>query len=118
MIGNLKRRASRIGLVNVKAAVNIDLIELIIPNDDCVQDGSILSVCFERGGKISSTGNFIFDKETLDNSNPLQKKIVLKTVALPIYESVTLIATLYKDIKTGLYQEKTGEKLTLNFSLC
>ncbi len=85
MIGTLKRRASRIGLITCKILVSIEVIELLLPNDECIQDHAMLSICFERGGKISSTTNKIFNRESLNLShNPMQKKVILKSVVVSV----------------------------------
>lgn len=104
MFHNAKRRASRIGSVAVKTLISVDILSInlasrVIRSSEW-DDSSLLSVCLERGGKISATNNVTVTKKDLLNS-------VRQDLEIPCNETVEVIATLYKVAKSGSYQEKS-----------
>lgn len=60
-----------------------------------IQDGAMLSVCFERGGKLSSSPDRMFAAGTMEK-------------LLHINEPLNLVATLYKDTKSGIIAPAVG----------
>ena len=97
MFGLGQKHASRVGLKPVKALFSIQIVSVTLPRSTPILDQAVLSVCFERGGKISSTTNITYDKPAF-----------VREVVVEFGQKVELMATLYKDFKTGRYQEKKG----------
>lgn len=97
MFGVGQKHASRVGLKPVKALFSIEVVSVTLPRSAPILDQAVLSVCFERGGKISSTSNVTYDKPAF-----------AREVVVPFDQKVELVATLYKDFKTGRHQEKKG----------
>ena len=64
----------------------------------------MISVCFERGGKISSSKDrsFIADNLLLSHSSSSAK-------VFPVNETLNLVVSLYKDPKDGTFQDKKGK---------
>lgn len=98
MFGTAKRHVSRVGLKPVKALFSIQVETVTMVRACPVQDQAVLSVCFERGGKVSSTSNVIYEKPAY-----------VREVVVPFHEKIELVATLFKDFRTGIYQEKIGK---------
>lgn len=102
MFGTAKKHASRVGCLPAKFMFTVHIKSVLLPKDSpLISSGTILSVCFERGGKISSTNNKSCDVSRQDPKGTLS--------IIDINEKVELIATLYKDPKTNLYQEKSSK---------
>jgi hypothetical protein len=108
MYGKYKKRASRLGFHKLKLVCSINVTQLIIANSSPIDPGSILSICFEKGGKISTSNEIIFDINKND-INPLRSNANLKYVTIPIDERVELVMTLYKDLSTNKNQEKLAK---------
>jgi hypothetical protein len=95
-----KKSVSRIGCDTEKIVFSLEISSVNFPdNFNDMEDHSILSVCFERGGKIASSSDKQFDFPT----DPEDSKTFF------VNETLALLATLYKDKKTGKYQEKKGK---------
>lgn len=108
MYGKYKKRVSHVGLEKIKLICSINVTQLVVTNSTAVQNGSVLSICFEKGGKISTSNEIIYDINK-NNINPLRTNSNLKSVTIPIDERVELVMTMYKDISTGRYQEKLAK---------
>ncbi len=109
-MNNLKRRASRIGGFTqpVKVKFSILILTATVPVESReISLSSVLSICFERGGKISSTSPFSIDPSRAHGATQSSSNII--TQVININEKVELMATLYRENKTGKYQEKTGK---------
>lgn len=107
MFHNAKRRASRIGSVAVKTLISVDILSINLANrvvrSSEWDDSSLLSVCLERGGKISATNNVaVTKKDLLAIARGLEQ-----VIEIPCNETVEVIATLYKSAKSGAFQEKS-----------
>eukprot|EP01038_Epipyxis_sp_PR26KG_P011613 gene11613-15551_t len=102
MLNKAKKLAKRVGCLNNKILFSINVVCLHFPKQsNLISDGALLSVCFERGGKIASTKNKPFSD---DNCTTINDEILFS-----IQEKIELVATLYKDIKTNDYQKKKGK---------
>jgi hypothetical protein len=108
MLRKVKRHASRMGLSKVKVLVTIDVTQLVVPLQSPIVDGTILSVCFEKGGKLSVSKEFVFDL-AMNDINPMKTNASLKYITIPIKERVELVTTMYKDGLTGDFQHKQGK---------
>lgn len=101
-----KKRANRIGCIPVKALFSIEIIDIQLSKAVITasrwEKTSQISVCFERGGKISATKNINVDKDDLIRQGQEVVKILVD-------EKVELVATLYKNTKTNSYQEKSSK---------
>jgi hypothetical protein len=88
----------------VRMIVHIHIQHLILPENigEFLQNGTLISVCLERGGKMSSSPNKVFD---LSEHDPISINRLLYTID----ETVELVATLYQDNKTKTFQEKLGK---------
>ena len=101
----LRKKASRIGCTPQKVIISIEVISLNLGSKVYSakdwDDVSKISVCFERGGKICSTGNVTVYKEDLlkKKENPAQ---------IAINQNLELAATVYK-VANGDFLEKTGK---------
>jgi hypothetical protein len=98
MFGAAKKRASRVGLKPVRVLFSIQVESVILTRLSPVQDEAVVSVCFERGGKVSSTSNVT-----------VEKPAYTREVVIPFNEKIELVATVYKDVRTGRFQEKVGK---------
>ena len=98
MIRRAAKQLQRAGCDNVKVLFTIDVDYITFKDVNTIESGSILSVCLERGGKISATAN----KEFTYQYNHGPKTFVVK-------EKVSIMATLYRDKKSGRFQEKSGK---------
>lgn len=102
MFGTAKKHANRVGCLPAKFMFTVHIKSVMLPKDSpLIGSGTILSVCFERGGKISSTNNKSCDVSRQDPKGTLS--------VIDINEKVELIATLYMDPHTNKYQEKTSK---------
>lgn len=107
MIGKVKRHASRVGLQQTKFLFCINVTQLIVAHDASVPPGSVLNICFEKGGKISASNEIVFDMNRND-VNPLHKQANLKYATIPVDERLELVITMYRDT-SGLIQAKKGK---------
>jgi hypothetical protein len=98
MFGAAKKRASRVGLKPVRVLFSIQVESVILTRLSPVKDEAVVSVCFERGGKVSSTSNVT-----------VEKPAYTREVVIPFNEKIELVATVYKDVRTGRFQEKVGK---------
>ena len=95
------KHASRVGTDSVKVLFTIEVEKVVFTDEKTIKsitNGSLLSVCFERGGKLASSA----DQKVQFPAGPGPK-------VLPIGESLSLVATLYRDQKSGTFQEKKGK---------
>jgi hypothetical protein len=112
MFGLVKRKAARVGLKSVKVVVTLEIDSLVVVNqtsDANLAPGSLLSVSFERGSKGVATEDRPLKFEDVD-ANPLRGvsnsglAVGGKVAHLP--GRLELVATLYHDPDTGVYQPK------------
>jgi hypothetical protein len=96
----VKKQAQRVGTETVKIVFTLNIKAAHIGTYHEVESGSVLSVCFERGGKLASSSDKVFSYDSNDKSE-------MKT--FEFNESLALLATLYRDSKTHEYQEKKGK---------
>jgi hypothetical protein len=97
MLSKAKKQMLRVGTEPVKFLFTISVDYVQLKDVGSIESGCLLSVCFERGGKISATTDKAFTYQY--NHGP-------KTFI--VGESLSLIATIYKE-KSGRYQEKSGK---------
>lgn len=110
MLNEVKRRASRIGFHKVKFITSIHITELILPVQNPVPNDTKLSICFEKGGKISTSRDICYDLEkNASNLIEKDKDSNIMSMAFNLNEYVELITTLYRDPSTGIYQDKQGK---------
>jgi hypothetical protein len=113
----IARRKERLGLQKVKLLFSIYVIDLVVPSTSFAKEAEaavnsgieetplVLSVCFERGSKISSSKGKTYDRTNFDDERTKEE------VLLTFNETLELCATLYKDPRTGKFQEKQGKIL-------
>jgi hypothetical protein len=101
----MKKHSNRAGCQKCKVLFSINISGIILPNDSAISPGSVISICFERGGKISTTKNKVLEAEKCENIEHNGSNVLF----FPIEEKVELVSTIFKDIKTGQYQSKTGK---------
>eukprot|EP01032_Pedospumella_encystans_P013769 gene13769-15838_t len=99
---------SHAGLAKVRLLCSINITQLVVADSTTIQQGSVLSICFEKGGKISTSNEIIYDVSK-NKVNPLRTNTNLKHVTIPIDETVELVMTLYKNLTTGKYQEQNAK---------
>ena len=103
---NMKTKASRFHHEKVKILFSIKVKDLTMAKDAfknskaTVTDSPFVSICFERGSKISSSSNKSLD--TFQNSNENNINVIFDEV-------LSLVATMYKDKNTKQYQKKEGK---------
>jgi hypothetical protein len=73
-----------------------------------IEDGSILTLCFQKGGKISTSAQILFNAENSD-VNPLATHDQLTDTTISINERLDLLVTLYRARDTRTYQKRTGK---------
>jgi hypothetical protein len=96
MIKSFKKHAKRrLGLTPQKVVFTIEVRSIRNLSLANVEKDAVLSVCFERGGKMSCSTGIRFDPTR--NSGTLD-----------INEKLSLIATLYQEAN-GSFQEKTAK---------
>ena len=112
MFSAAKKRKERLGLEKVSLLFSVYVIDLVVPSNAFIKDADgaeqkspVLSVCFERGSKISSCQGKSLDLTNYDDERTKEKLL------LTINETLELCATLYRDPKTGTFQEKHGKLL-------
>ena len=98
MIKRAAKQLQRSGCDIIKVLFTIDVDYITFKDVSTIESGSILSICLERGGKISATAN----KEFSYQYNHGPKTFLVK-------EKVSIMATMYQDRKTGRFQEKSGK---------
>lgn len=99
MFKKAKKQLQRVGTEVVKAVFSIDVQSVHIAEYQDIEEGALVSVCFERGGKICSSS----DKNIIIGSTrgPL---------SVSIDETLALVATLYRDPKNSCaFQDKKGK---------
>ena len=101
MFNKTKKLLKRVECDAFKILFSISVKELKMPLNNAIKDGTILSVCFERGGKISTTKSKPITKAscTVDKTSSYFK----------FDEKVELVATMYRDKKFGKYQRKRAK---------
>eukprot|EP01036_Dinobryon_divergens_P027450 gene27450-36226_t len=75
-----------------------------IPTEVGLSDSSVIGVCLERGGKISASKS----REV----KTLQKKVDMNSpseISYSLGEKLELVATLYKDVSTGRFLDKSAK---------
>lgn len=92
----IAKKTRRVGLETSKVLFQIHVRRLTIPDSVVTESNALLSVCFERGGKMASSSDKMADVR-------VNSKYVLE-----INETLSVVATLYKE-STGLYQTKKGK---------
>ena len=93
MFSSAKKHVKRIGLTSHKVLFNVEVQSIMIPS--ILSKSAAMSICFERGGKISSS----------KNHQILQSK---DNETIIINETLSLMATLYRE-KDGKFQKKQGK---------
>jgi hypothetical protein len=100
------KRAKRLSCESYKVIVSVFIEELHIPknvlNSKQFENNTLLSVCFEKSGKLSVTKDIQVDRDDL------LRKTYTETIILPIYQTLELAATIYRDKKDNTYQQKVG----------
>ena len=86
---------SRVNAQPVKVLFSIEVRQLALKKVKDVGDGSSISVCFERSGKVASTKDKI-----LRSNGDIQ--------VVDFNELLSLVVTLYRNAD-GTYQEKVGK---------
>lgn len=93
----------------VKLLFSIHVIDCVMPanafDDEVGDDPIILSVCFERGHKISASKGMELDLQNFDDERTREN------IILTFNERVELCATLFQDPKSGKFLEKEGKVL-------
>ena len=98
MLNKANIKLHRLGAESIKCVFTIDVKRVILGGDTFYDyDGNTLSVCFERGGKLASSKDKIFNSER--NTSHV----------LNVDEKLSLVVTLYKDKDNGEFQEKKGK---------
>ena len=92
-INSARKHVKRIGLTTHKVLYSVEVKTIMIPS--ILSKNAIMSICFERGGKISSS----------KNHQILQSK---ENVTVSVNETLALMATLYRE-KSGVFQKKQGK---------
>ena len=108
MIKNIRKHAKRrLGLTPQKVVFTIEVrsISNLLPALAHLEKDAILSVCFERGGKMSCSTGVRFDPTSPGNSGTLE-----------FNQKLALVATLYQE-SSGSFQEKTAKVSTLPLSI-
>jgi hypothetical protein len=100
------KRAKRLSCDSYKVIVSVFIEELHIPkhvlNSKQFENNTLLSVCFEKSGKLSVTKDIQVDRDDL------LRKTYTETIILPVYQTLELAATIYRDKKDNTYQQKVG----------
>lgn len=97
LVSSLKKSINRLGKEKHRVHFSIQVKNVVISNEMNSIKSSI-SVCFERGGRSSST------QEKLSYLFKSNESTGLTTI--DINESLSLLVTLYYDKKSDQYQEK------------
>jgi hypothetical protein len=108
MIASLKRHASRVALDKTKFIVSVRVTQVVVSRSANIEDGSILTLCFHKGGKISTSAQILFNAENSD-VNPLATHDQLSDTTISINERLDLLVTLYRTRDTRIYQKRTGK---------
>lgn len=93
MFSSARKAVNRIGLTNHKVLFTIEIKTIMVPS--ILSKNAIMSICFERGGKISSSKNH-------------QILASQENVTINVNETLQLMATLYRE-KNGRFQKKQGK---------
>lgn len=99
MFKKISKHAKRRGLTPTKVLFTIEVktVSNLLPVLANLDKDAILSVCFERGGKMSCSTGIPFDPLAANNTGVLE-----------VNQNLSLVATLYQDIN-GAFQEKTAK---------
>ena len=100
MIKSIRKHAKRrLGLTPQKVVFTIEVrnIKNLLPALAHLEKDAVLSVCFERGGKMSCSTGISFDPTATGT-----------TGTLDINQKLALVATLYQET-SGSFQEKTAK---------
>eukprot|EP01038_Epipyxis_sp_PR26KG_P010951 gene10951-14704_t len=102
MFSSAKKHAKRLNCSKYRAVFSIRIDDLLLPSNFTLLDssGSLLSLCFERGGRTCSTKDKSFD---------LNNVITEDGRKISIMETLELVGTLYRDNATGTIQKKKGK---------
>lgn len=87
----IARKTRRVGMDTSKVLFQIHVRRLTLPESIIAESSALLSVCFERGGKMASSSDH-------KSESPTNSKYVFD-----INETLSVVATLYKE-STGGYQ--------------
>ena len=93
MFSSARKHIKRVGLTSNKVLYNVEIKTVTIPG--ILSKNSVMSICFERGGKIASSKNY----QTLQSN---------ENTTISINETLSLMATLYRE-KNGSFQIKKGK---------
>lgn len=102
MIGKAKKLAKRSGCESVKVVFSVNIVDLMLPRIVELSDASLLSICFERGGKTCSTKNKLLDIANCELADE-------GGLLLVVDENLELAGTLYKDSEGTKFQKKRGK---------
>eukprot|EP01038_Epipyxis_sp_PR26KG_P005754 gene5754-7944_t len=104
MLKSVKKHSSRVGSSKIKVLFSLLLKGLVLPaQQTAIAYGSILSICFERGGKIATSRNHSLDLIVCECNEA--KDIVV----LPFHDKLDLLVTIFRDNKTGKLHHKDGK---------
>jgi len=107
-LDKVKRRASRIGFQPVKFITTIVVHQLVLPVENHIKNNSVLSICFEKGGKISTSDDIVYDLDQTD-INLVERGSSNMSMVIELDERLELVSTLYRDPLTGIFQKKQGK---------
>eukprot|EP01032_Pedospumella_encystans_P013770 gene13770-15839_t len=97
MLGKVKKRVSRVGLQPVKLHFSVESQAISFPPSCLVGDQAILSISLERKTKSVATGSFVYRRTGDSNDEMLLPR-----------ENLEMVAILYKDLRTGRFQQKSA----------
>ncbi len=105
------KHKSRLGDVeSVKMRYRIEILSVNVPIDhSSFSDNCLVNVCFERGGKLSSTSDISYSSPSNAKSTEISTSDNAKSTEISINQMLELMVTLYKDRKSGKFQEKVGK---------
>ena len=111
MIKTVKEKAARIGRQKIRCVITVRVSQLVFSNDGVLEPGSILTLCFEKSGRIATSNQILFDP-SFDDVNPIVSQKHLKYTTIQVDEKLELAVSLYKNSDTNEYQAKRG-KITI-----
>lgn len=107
-LDKVKRRASRIGFQPVKFITTLVVHQLVLPVENHIKNNSVLSICFEKGGKISTSNDIVYDLDQTD-INLVERGDSNMSMVIELDERLELVSTLYRDPLSGVFQRKQGK---------
>lgn len=107
MIASLKRHASRVTLDRSKFVFSVRVTQIVIDETCEIQPGSILTVSFQKGEKISTAGHIMYDVDHSDG-NPLATHGLHQRCTISVDQRLELLVTLFKT-RNGDYQKRTAK---------